>query len=55
MMNQTFDKEANASYYILDVTANRKVAKTVVVSEVCNVDIDDEGYPVGVEVLHKSK
>lgn len=49
---QTHDSVANASYTLLAV--NRTVAKTVVVSEHCNVDIDAEGYPVGIEVLFRT-
>lgn len=48
-MRTTHDEIANASYTVL--TDNRTVAKTIVVSEHCNVDIDAEGYPVGIEVL----
>ena len=52
-MKKTHDKMANATYYVLEPTAEgRKVAKTIQVSERCNVDIDAEGFPVGVEVLH---
>jgi len=43
----------NVSYTVL--THNRTVAKTVVVSEHCNVDIDAEGYPVGIETIWKSQ
>lgn len=45
------DKTANATYYTLNQTSQRKVVKTVKVSKICNVDIDEEGYPIGVEVL----
>lgn len=50
-MNKTEDKTAGATYYTLEPTSQRKVAKTVKVSDICNVDIDKEGYPLGVEVL----
>lgn len=50
-MHKTHDEQTNASYYILEPTTQRTVAKTVVVSERCNVDIDADGYPIGVEVL----
>lgn len=53
-MIKTEDKIANATYYILEPTTSRKVAKTVEVSPICNVDIDEEGYPLGVEVLLKT-
>ena len=50
-MLKTHDEVANASYYVLDETTDREVAKTVQVSERCNVDVDKDGYPLGVEVL----
>lgn len=49
---KTDDEVANASYYTLDQTSQRKVAKTIQVSERCNVDIDKDGFPVGVEVIY---
>lgn len=45
----TTDKVANASYTVL--THNRTVAKTVQVSEHVYVDLDAEGYAVGIETL----
>lgn len=53
-MIKTHDETVNATYYTLEPTSDRKFAKTVVVSERCNVDIDAEGFPIGVEVLHSS-
>jgi len=50
-MKKTHDKTANATYYTLDATNSRKISKTVQVSERCNVDIDEDGFPLGVEVL----
>lgn len=50
-MNRTYDKVANASYTVLDETTDRTVAKTVEVSRHCNVDIDKDGFPIGIEVL----
>jgi len=46
---KTTSSITNVSYTVL--THNRTVAKTVVVSEHCNVDIDAEGYPVGIETI----
>ena len=54
-MKTTHNSVANATYYLLDETAIRKVAKTVPVSDFCNVDIDLDGYPIGVEILHPFK
>jgi uncharacterized protein YuzE len=50
-MIRTYDKTANASYTVLNETSNRTVAKTVQVSDKCNIDIDKDGFPIGVEVL----
>lgn len=50
-MKKVTDETVNATYYYLDPTMARTVAKTVRVSERCNVDIDADGYPVGVEVI----
>lgn len=50
-MRKTHDKTANATYYCLEPTTARKISKTVPVSSRCNVDVDEEGYPIGVEVL----
>lgn len=54
-MKKTYDDAANASYYILNETVNRTVAKTVQVSPICNVDIDVEGYPLGIEILQAER
>lgn len=50
-MKKVTDETSNATYYYLDPTMARTVAKTVRVSERCNVDIDVEGYPIGVELI----
>ena len=53
-MKKKHDKVAKAFYYYLAVfgsTGNRQVAKTVPVSDHCNVDLDDTGFPIGVEVI----
>ena len=43
------DTTANVSYKVL--AHGKTVAKTVVVSEHCNVDLDAEGYPIGIETI----
>ncbi len=54
-MIKTFDEIANASYYVLEPSPNpNKVALTVSVSERCNIDLDANGFPIGVEVLFPS-
>lgn len=54
-MLKTHDGTTNATYYLLEPMSNRKVAKTKVVSDICNVDIDANGYPIGIEVLHPAR
>ena len=41
--------EEQVSYTVLN--HNRDVHQTIVVSEHCNVDIDEEGYPIGIETI----
>lgn len=50
-MKKTHDETANASYYTLEPTADRKIDHTVQVTPRCFVDVDKEGFPIGVEVL----
>lgn len=45
------DETTNATYIVLNETADRAVAKTVEVSEICNVDIDKDGFPIGIEII----
>lgn len=51
-MQITHDDATNVTYYRLNPTDGREIDKTVKVSERCNVDIDEKGLPIGVEVLH---
>lgn len=44
-------KKITATYIPINPTSQRKVVKTVKVSPICLVDIDEEGYPIGVEIL----
>ena len=37
--------------YIQIQTGTRKVEKTVKVSDICLIDVDKEGYPIGIEIL----
>ena len=38
--------------YLQDITTDRKpVSKTVKVSDHCNVDLDEDGYPLGIEII----
>ncbi len=44
----THDEATGASYVYV---CGGKVVKTVQVTKHCNVDIDEDGFPVGIEVL----
>ena len=51
-MKISFDRKADASYIKL---SNKKINKTISVSDYCNVDLDLEGAVVGIELLFISK
>jgi excisionase family DNA binding protein len=51
-MNITFDRKADSGYVRL---SRKKIAKTISVSDYCNVDIDTDGGVVGVELLFVSQ
>ena len=51
-MKVTFDRSADASYIKL---SGKKIERTSTVSSYCNVDLDDEGKVVGIELLFISK
>jgi len=46
----TCDTEAANATYIY-IRQGDKVAKTVKVSDHCNVDLNEEGWPIGVEII----
>jgi excisionase family DNA binding protein len=47
-MKISFDRKADASYIKL---SNKKIRKTIPLSDYCNVDVDSEGGIVGTELL----
>jgi excisionase family DNA binding protein len=51
-MKISFDRRADASYIKL---SNKKISKTIPVSDYCNVDVDLEGGVVGIELLFISQ
>jgi excisionase family DNA binding protein len=51
-MRVTFDRTADASYIKL---SDKKIDHTSAVSDYCNVDVDEEGKVVGIELLFISK
>lgn len=51
-MKISFDRKADASYLKF---SNRKIVRTVAVSDYCNVDLDSESRVIGVEFLFISQ
>lgn len=51
-MKISFDRRADASYMKL---SNRKISKTIPVSDYCNVDVDSKGGVIGIELLFISQ
>lgn len=51
-MKISFDRKADSGYIKL---SRKKIAKTTSVSDYCNVDIDNEGGVVGIELLFISQ
>ena len=52
-LNQTFKEATEApshiSYRYTSLRSDRTIAMTVTVSDHCTVDLDAEGYPIGIE------
>ena len=51
-MKVEYDKEADAVYIYLQ---QKEVAKTIELSEIVKVDLDEEGKLIGIEVLNATK
>lgn len=51
-MNVSFDRQADAAYIKI---STKKINKTLSTSEYCNVDIDEDGAIVGIELLFISE
>ena len=51
-MNITFDRKADSGYIRI---SRKNIAKTISVSDYCNVDIDSQGGVVGIELLFISQ
>ena len=51
-MKIEYDKEVDAVYIYLQ---QKEVAKTIELSEVVNVDLDEEGKLIGIEVLEATQ
>lgn len=50
----TYDEEADALYVLLAPEPEAEVERTIELGERLHVDVDAEGYPVGVEILYPS-
>lgn len=51
----TYDEEADALYVLLAPEAEIAISRTVELGERLHVDVDDQGHPVGVEILYPSQ
>lgn len=51
-MKVTFDRTADACYIKI---SNRKISKTLQVTDLCNIDIDENGGVLGIELLFVSE
>jgi len=51
-MRVSFDRIADASYIKI---SNKKIKKTISVSDYCNIDIDENDRIVGIELLFVSE
>lgn len=51
-MRIIYDKEANAMYIYLDNILKNKSARTILISNSVNLDLNSKGKVVGIEVLN---
>ena len=51
-MNISFDRKADSGYIKL---SRKNITQTISVSDYCNIDIDDQGGVVGIELLFISR
>ena len=54
-MKITFDREADAVYVYFKEISQGEVNKTISLNESINIDLDNEGKALGIEVLDASK
>lgn len=54
-MKITLDKEADAAYIYFKEISEGEVDKTISLNESINVDLDEEGRALGIEILDASK
>lgn len=51
----TLDKEANAAYIYLKEISPGETAKTISLNDSINIDLDQNGQILGIEVINASK
>jgi uncharacterized protein YuzE len=54
-MKITYDQEANAAYVYFKDIAPGEVKNTISLNESVNIDLDEEGITLGIEILDASK
>jgi len=54
-MRITFDKDADAAYIYFKEIGQGEVKTTISLNESVNVDLDEEGKTLGIEILDASK
>ncbi len=54
-MKITFDKEADAAYIYLKEIKQGNVNSTISLNDNINIDLDEKGVMIGIEVLDASK
>ena len=54
-MRITFDKEADAAYIYFKNIFPGEVKTTISLNESVNIDLDEEGKTLGIEILEASK
>ena len=54
-MRLTYDKEADAAYIYFKEISKGEVKKTISLNEVVNIDLDEEGKTLGIEILSASQ
>jgi uncharacterized protein YuzE len=51
----TYDEEADALYVLLVPEGEIAISRTAEIEERLHVDLDDQGRPVGIEILYPSR
>ena len=54
-MKIEYDNEADAAYIYLKEIADGEVVSTISLNDVINIDLDEDGRTIGIEILSASK